>query len=59
MRGQLVTYKRFWLLAPAWLWLAADVGLTLAGQSDKYWIGDYAAAVEGNPLAYPIVAQGP
>jgi hypothetical protein len=55
----LITSKRFWLLAPAWLLLGADVGLTLAGQPGAYWSGDYAAAVEGNPLAYPIIAQGP
>lgn len=51
--------NRIWLIAPVWLWLAGDVALTLAGQSDAYWNGDYSAADELNPLAYPFVARGP
>jgi hypothetical protein len=51
--------SRVWLVVPVWLWLACDVTLTLAGQSDAYWTGDYAAAIEANPFAYPFLAQGP
>ena len=38
---------------------AADVGLTLAGQSADYWAGDYSLAEEGNPLARPFLARSP
>jgi hypothetical protein len=55
----MVTRDRAWLVMPAWLWLAADVALTLAGQPNDYWKGDYTNAVEANPLAYPILARGP
>jgi len=51
--------NRAWLIAPAWLLIAIDVTLTLAGQSDAYWSGDFGTAMEGNPLAYPILARGP
>ena len=42
-----------------WVCLGVDVALTLAGQSHAYWSGDYHEAVEGNPLAYPILSRGP
>ena len=38
---------------------AADVGLTLAGQSADYWAGDYSLANEGNPLARPFLVGSP
>ena len=38
---------------------AADIGLTLAGQSAEYWAGDYSLANEGNPFAYPVLARSP
>jgi hypothetical protein len=31
----------------------------LAGQPAEYWSGDYDAAVEKNPFAFPILARGP
>jgi hypothetical protein len=55
----MVTCNRAWLVVPTWLWLAADVALTLAGQPSAYWAGDYKSAVEANPLAHPVVARGP
>jgi hypothetical protein len=36
-----------------------DVVLTLAGQTAKYWSGNYQVVVEGNPLALSILACGP
>lgn len=51
--------RRTWLLAPAAGLCAADVGLTLAGQPAEYWAGDYATAVEVNPVAYALLAVGP
>jgi hypothetical protein len=47
------------LLVPAVAVLAIDVALTLGGQSSAYWSGNYAEAVEGNPLALPFLACGP
>ena len=52
-------FRRIWLIVPMWLFLTADVTLTLAGQPPEYWAGDRGAAIEGNPLAYPLVASGP
>jgi hypothetical protein len=46
-------------MLPMWLWLTGDVALTLAGQPNAYWAGDYGEAIEVNPLMYPIVASGP
>jgi hypothetical protein len=55
-----MTVKRgFWLAVPAVAAFAIDVALTLGGQSGAYWAGDYAAAVEGNPLALPLLVCGP
>jgi len=51
--------KRLWFIAPFWLCLAVDVTLTLAGQSEEYWNGDYTAATEANPFAHPILVIGP
>lgn len=50
---------RLWLVVPLWLWFAADVTLTLAGQPARYRAGDHAAAVEANPLALAVLALGP
>jgi hypothetical protein len=50
---------RAWLLLPALILVAADVFLTLAGQSVEYWAGDCGAAIEANPLAYPFLAAHP
>ena len=50
---------RGWLLLPAVIVYAVDVALTLLGQPDAFWQGDYGLAVEGNPLAYPLLAYSP
>lgn len=51
--------RRCWLLGPALALYAADIGLTLAGQPAGYWRGDFASAVEVNPLAHPLLAAHP
>ncbi len=47
------------MLAPEAVLFVADAGLTLAGQSSAYWSGDYGAAVEGNPIAHPLLVLSP
>ena len=51
--------KRLWLVVPVWLWLVADVSLTLVGQPDSFWDGDYTTALEANPIVHPILTLGP
>jgi len=51
--------RRVWLMVPTWLLMAADVALTLAGQTAAYWAGDHAAAVELNPVALVLLAVSP
>ena len=51
--------RRIWLIVPMWLWFAGDVVLTLSGQSQEYWSGDYSSAIEANPVAYQILVRGP
>ena len=51
--------SRAWLLLPAIVVCAFDVVLTLAGQDDAYWRGDYGLAIEGNPLVRPALAYSP
>lgn len=51
--------SRAWLVAPSVVLWAADIALTLAGQSAAYWAGDYGQARESNPLAYPLLAASP
>ncbi|MGL4419096.1 MAG: hypothetical protein ACRCZF_00395 [Gemmataceae bacterium] len=51
--------SRYWLLLPAVVLFAADVGLTLTGQPPAYWAGDFSTAIEANPIAYPILANSP
>ncbi len=50
---------RLWWLAPAAGLFVADASLTLAGQSEQYWAGEYGAAVEGNPIAHPLLVRSP
>ena len=54
------------MIAPRWRFVllmlatyAADVGLTLAGQSADYWAGNYGRAMEANPVAFPLLAHSP
>ena len=51
--------QRLWLVAPPTVLWAADIALTLAGQSSAYWSGDYGQAQESNPLAFPLLASSP
>jgi hypothetical protein len=51
--------QRFWLFLPAWCLCAADVTLTLAGQTVAYWDGDYCQAIEHNPIARPFLVVHP
>ena len=53
------TRSRAWLLLPAVVVWSADVALTLMGQPDGYWRGDYGLAVEANPLMYPLLVCSP
>ena len=50
---------RLWLCLPFAVLYALDIGVTLAGQDAAYWLGDHAAAIEGNPLAYPLLVLHP
>jgi len=36
-----------------------DLGVTLAGQPAKYWSGDYALVLEGNPIPRWLLQQHP
>src|SRR5262245_14755898 len=51
--------SRLWLLAPATGLCVVDAALTLRGQPEEYWAGDYSAAIEGNPFIHPLLAKGP
>jgi hypothetical protein len=51
--------RRVWLLYPVAVLFIADVGLTLAGQPTAYWAGNYATAIESNPLVRPLLAHSP
>lgn len=54
--------RAFWLLVPPTAICLLDYGLTLAGQSNVYWSGDYTAVNEGSPsfayylTVHPLVA---
>ncbi|MBP3960323.1 hypothetical protein J8F10_34275 [Gemmata sp. G18] len=50
---------RLWLLLPAVCLFAGDISMTLMGQPDTYWAGDYSTAAEYNPIAYPLLARHP
>ncbi|WP_020472606.1 hypothetical protein [Zavarzinella formosa] len=51
--------RRVWLVVPTWLFFAIDVILTLIGQPEEYWAGDYSTANEINPLAFLILTRSP
>ena len=36
-----------------------DLTVTLGGQSDEYWSGNWAAVVEGNPVPHWLLTQHP
>jgi hypothetical protein len=50
---------RLWLCVPPTLACAADVAMTLAGQSRGYWSGNYREVAEFNPLARLLLERHP
>ena len=50
---------RCFLIIPALAPFAADVLITLAGQSSNYWAGDYSAAREGAPVGAMLLKAHP
>lgn len=50
---------RGWLCLTPLLAFALDLTLTLLGQEDRYWHGEYGAAIEFNPLGHPLLAYNP
>lgn len=50
---------RIWLLLPALLLYMADITLTLVGQSSAFWAGDHTNVTEKNPIADPLLRNGP
>ena len=51
--------QRLWLCVPPLLMYNLDVGLTLAGQNEAYWQGNYSSPDELNPLAHFLLATHP
>ncbi len=51
--------SRLWILLPAAGLYLIDVSLTLSGQSNEYWSGNYLTAIEANPIAYPLLTIHP
>jgi hypothetical protein len=51
--------QRLWLCLPALLMYNLDVGLTLAGQDEVYWGGDYSSPDELNPPAHLLLSIHP
>lgn len=51
--------KRGWLLFPIVIASLVDATLTLLGQSEDYWSGDYSLAHEYNPIVHPFLAASP
>ncbi|MEO0532064.1 MAG: hypothetical protein AAF266_16040 [Planctomycetota bacterium] len=64
-RRPLIDVRRaLWLIVPPTLVCLFDIGLTMAGQSEAYWAGDYSAVEELSPSAahylsiHPLYAAG-
>lgn len=51
--------RKYWACWWAVAYSLADVSLTLQGQPAEYFAGDFRAAVEQNPLFYPLLAWHP
>ncbi len=49
MQSSLLPRNALWLLLPPIAMCSLDFGLTLYGQSDAYWRGDFSAVNEGSP----------
>jgi hypothetical protein len=56
---RVVRGSRFWLNVPLVALFTIDIALTLRGQPDEYWAGDYQAVIEKNPIAYSVLVRGP
>jgi hypothetical protein len=51
--------KRIWLCLPPFLFSLLDQGFTLWNQSEQYWRGHYAVALEANPVSYQFLSKHP
>lgn len=51
--------RQAWLCVAPLVACVCDVALTLQGQDECYWQGDYGEALESNPLAHPFLACHP
>jgi hypothetical protein len=51
--------QRLWLCLPPLLMYNLDVGLTLAGQNEDYWSGDYSLVDEMNVFAHLLLSTHP
>lgn len=49
MRSKVIAPNSLWLLLPPIALCALDFGLTLYGQSEEYWGGNYSSVNEGSP----------
>jgi hypothetical protein len=64
MQPPILPRRALWLLLPPIALCALDGSLTLYGQPETYWAGDYAAFLEGSPSfahylsIHPMVAVG-
>lgn len=52
-------HSRSWLCIPPLILLALDATLTLLGQPEAYWSGDYAHVKELNPAAWFLMGWHP
>jgi hypothetical protein len=50
---------RIWLVLAAMVPYGCDIAITLYGQSNEYWKGDFSQTIEGNPIAHWILRFGP
>lgn len=51
--------RKLWLCLPPFLFALLDAGLTLHGQPDPYWSGDYSHPLELNPVGAWLLRQHP
>jgi hypothetical protein len=51
--------ERLWLCVPPLVMYNLDVGLTLAGQNEAYWAGDYSSPDELNLFAHLLLSTHP
>jgi hypothetical protein len=51
--------RKLWLCLPPFLFALLDAGLTLYGQPDPYWQGDYSYPLELNPAGFWLLHRHP